>query len=558
MPYGNYQSLPLSTKLSAMLEATQAGTWEWNVQTGECHFNERWAEIMGYRLDELEPVDINTWLASVHPDDGERSERLLKQHFSGQQSFYECEARVKHKQGHWVWVRDYGRVVSHTADGKPEWMVGTHIDISALVTLSERFSAFSDLLPGVVYQYLQGADGSGSFPYASEGLKQVYGVAPDDVKEDASAVFEAIHPDDLDRVSETIQQSAAEGTDWICEYRVLPHGEERWVLGHARPRNMGHGMTAWYGMIVDITERKQLEIKLAKSQANLKLAQKIARTGHWEANTESGKLYWSDMVYQILGLSRAGTEVSVDFFRSLVPEADLPIVLASEKRAQTTGTHDVQHRMRKANGDIIWIHELAELQADKVTLIGTVRDITQQKELELKLKQQATLDPLTGLFNRRHFQYLLDQEYQRFRRYRAPFSLVAFDLDHFKRINDTYGHAMGDEVLKQLATTVSEHLRSNDACARVGGEEFTILLADTRLQEAEHVAEKVRQAVAAMKVELDGKQVTITATFGVIAMASDIESEKQLQQIADRALYRGKELGRNRVVVADHSLYEIQ
>jgi len=118
--------------LRAIVEGTRAGLWEWNVQTGATVFNERWAEIAGYQLSELEPVSIATWQTLVHPDDLASSEALLNAHFNGETPIYELACRMRHKQGHWVWVLDRGKVVSWTADGRPEWVMGTHIDITDL------------------------------------------------------------------------------------------------------------------------------------------------------------------------------------------------------------------------------------------------------------------------------------------------------------------------------------------------------------------------------------------------------------------------------------------
>lgn len=120
------------TRLQNVIDGTGAGTWEWNVQTGETIFNERWAEIIGCSLAELGPLSIDTWLRYAHPDDLARSNANLQRHFAGETPYYECEARVRHKDGHWVWVLDRGRVLSWTEDGKPLWMFGTHIDISPL------------------------------------------------------------------------------------------------------------------------------------------------------------------------------------------------------------------------------------------------------------------------------------------------------------------------------------------------------------------------------------------------------------------------------------------
>jgi PAS domain S-box-containing protein len=117
-------------QLSNILWGTGVGTWEWNVQTGETRFNERWAELVGYTLDELAPVNIDTWMRLAHPDDLTQSGELLARHFSGKSDHYECEARMHHKDGHWIWVLDRGKLVSRTPEGQPEWMAGTHWEIT--------------------------------------------------------------------------------------------------------------------------------------------------------------------------------------------------------------------------------------------------------------------------------------------------------------------------------------------------------------------------------------------------------------------------------------------
>lgn len=119
-------------RLQAILDGTNIGTWEWNVQTGETRFNERWADIVGYTLEELAPVSIDTWMRLAHPKDLEASGIQLEEHFRGERAFYDIRCRMKHKDGHWVWVHDRGRVMTWTGDGKPLMMFGTHADITDL------------------------------------------------------------------------------------------------------------------------------------------------------------------------------------------------------------------------------------------------------------------------------------------------------------------------------------------------------------------------------------------------------------------------------------------
>lgn len=126
-----YRKCELSEqRLNLVIEITGVGIWDWYVQTGETIFNERWANIIGYTLDEISPVSIETWLEYAHPDDLQESVRLLEEHWRGETAYYIFEARMKHKDGHWVWVYDTGQVIEWEGDGKVKRMIGTHMDIT--------------------------------------------------------------------------------------------------------------------------------------------------------------------------------------------------------------------------------------------------------------------------------------------------------------------------------------------------------------------------------------------------------------------------------------------
>ena len=165
-------------RLSNIIWATHVGTWEWNIQTGESVFNERWAEIGGYTLAELAPVSFQTWVDLVHPDDLKNSNRLLEQHFSGKTGGYDCEVRMRHRQGQWVWVLTRGRVVTWTKDHKPEWMVGTHLDITArkLVELElRRVSSRLELILNSANEGICGLDQNGYTIFANRAASEMLG-----------------------------------------------------------------------------------------------------------------------------------------------------------------------------------------------------------------------------------------------------------------------------------------------------------------------------------------------------------------------------------------------
>jgi diguanylate cyclase (GGDEF)-like protein len=167
-------------------------------------------------------------------------------------------------------------------------------------------------------------------------------------------------------------------------------------------------------------------------------------------------------------------------------------------------------------------------------------------------RDRALHDPLTGLYNLRHFRQQLSRQLVFAIRQKTPLSLIILDLDHFKRVNDRYGHAVGDEVLVGVARALEEHQRSGDIPARIGGEEFALLLPFADEPAAAAAAERLRQAIADVEFSVPGDTAfRVTASFGVACrLPGDGESSVDLLEKADRAMYAAKTRGRNRVVSA--------
>lgn len=166
-------------------------------------------------------------------------------------------------------------------------------------------------------------------------------------------------------------------------------------------------------------------------------------------------------------------------------------------------------------------------------------------------QSEALHDPLTGLLNRRAFIPLLFNEHQRVNRTQRPFALAMLDLDHFKRVNDEHGHGIGDGVLVQLADLLLRHVRDIDRVARIGGEEFAILFPESTSEAAAQALERIRQALEAKPLEIDGRLISITISSGVVDFHGGEQSTEQLLHAADAQLYRAKHGGRNCVMRAD-------
>ena len=279
-----------------ILAGTNAGTWEWNVQTGETRFNDRWAEMLGYTLAELSPISIQTWSDLTHPADLARSGELLQQHFAGDVDFYDCELRMRHKDGHWVWVHDRGRVTTRTPEGEPEWMFGTHMDISRTRELQRRLTESQELLErGGQLARLGGwrmtvPDDPADLPQSevvwTEATRRIHEV-PDDytpvVGEGIRFYAEEAQP----IITAAVEHALATGEGWDLELQLVTYlGRKIWVrsVGEVE-RNEDGRVSALFGVFQDIEERHLIEQELrqAKAQADEASATKsrfLANTSH--------------------------------------------------------------------------------------------------------------------------------------------------------------------------------------------------------------------------------------------------------------------------------------
>ncbi|MEA5402010.1 PAS domain S-box protein [Arcicella sp. DC2W] len=252
-------------KLQSVIKGTNAGTWEWNVQTGETFFNERWAEIVGYTLDELSPISIDTWLKLVHPDDLKISNQKIQSCFERKTEYYQCECRMKHKAGHWVWVMDRGKVVSWTNEGKPLMMYGTHSDISDQKKKVERNTVFIEHTPTAIAMF----DNDLKYLAVSEKWRTDY------------------HLEGIDLIGKSHYEIFPEiGEDWKNIHRECLQGkstkrdEDKFVRKDGSVQWLKWEVKPWYtednnkigGIIMytdDITERKKIEQNLLENHTLL-------------------------------------------------------------------------------------------------------------------------------------------------------------------------------------------------------------------------------------------------------------------------------------------------
>jgi diguanylate cyclase (GGDEF)-like protein len=239
--------------------------------------------------------------------------------------------------------------------------------------------------------------------------------------------------------------------------------------------------------------------------------------------------------------------------------SDLPIdqesISRHHARISWDGTAHVIEDLGSTNGTFVndtTVKAQALRDGDQVKVGRSILKYMSGDNIEANYHEEIyrlmTMDALTQTHNRRYFNEALEREYNRSVRYRRALSLILFDIDHFKAINDTYGHVAGDSVLRQLSLVVKPRLRQQDVLARVGGEEFAILLPEVDLQGARTAADKVRRLVEAARFLVDDKEFGCTVSLGVITFDATVKSAAMLYELADKNLYAAKTAGRNRVV----------
>ncbi len=216
----------------------------------------------------------------------------------------------------------------------------------------------------------------------------------------------------------------------------------------------------------------------------------------------------------------------------------LPLILMGTEAATL---RQRQEAMSAGAFDYFQVPAEIELLMLRANQLATLRQTMEQ------LRGEADLDHLTGLANRRRFRVALSREVERWRRYGVPCALLLLDIDHMKSINDTYGHPLGDAVIREVADTLSRVSRDNDTAARLGGEEFALLFAGIAAEKAERAARRLLEILAEQHIEVVGN---ITVSIGVAACPDHAHSERALYTASDEALYVAKNEGRNRVAVA--------
>lgn len=312
------------------------------------------------------------------------------------------------------------------------------------------------------------------------------------------------------------------------------------------------GGTVTVGSIRDIRQQRAEQTELEKSRADLKAIFDKLPDVFYRTDMQGIITTVSPSCFELLGYKPEellGTALANYYFDPMERQAVLQAVFnAGGKVAR------IETRLKRKDGIVIWVsanmsvHFGADGKPEWIE--GVARDVSEHKQMEEQLMLLARIDGLTGAFNRRYFMDKTEEAIAVMKRYQHPASLMIADLDHFKKINDEYGHQAGDLALKAFADACRQEIRESDIFGRLGGEEFSLMLPETTMQQAQILAERIRKATEALKIRVGARVIEITVSIGIAELNDEDEVVATMLHRADLAMYRAKAGGRNQVVAS--------
>lgn len=570
------------TRLRVALDAVRDGLWAYDHATDTLFWDEHIRTMLGYGSD-YSALSLSTLEGLMHPADASlMAAPLSRNRDQGYDLVLNVELRLRRADGRWLWVHVRGRSVENSGEGQPLRSVGTLSDISERVAENRLRDALLNRSAAAVVLVSHDR----TLVQANAQFKQIF-LRPDQSIKGFD--LRAIHLDDAH------WNGLAAGYDLLrkkgelrMEYPLVDaRGQLRWFDMHAVYQDPDDPFTHVVWTWIDISSRHAADAALKLETRRLNTLLERFPGGVLIEDARAVVVFVNDLWSALFGLTGGPTELlglnDAALRERLGPEVAAWLRVprgAADNRAQMRAGRDVQvgdGALQNVSVPVTTVvsgppatesrrsHDVTtrhgrHLEIDHVEIfdegaylgsVWLVRDITERKHYELELARMASTDTLTGLPNRRSFMSSLTALCAQAGSGEpgAAGVVLMLDIDHFKRVNDTYGHAVGDLVLKQVARVMCSALRSTDVPGRLGGEEFAIMLPHIGCDEGLAVAERIRASVQSATVQAEGHTIQVTISIGVAQVSACATADELLQQ-ADEALYEAKQTGRNRVCSA--------
>jgi len=349
-------------RLAGALEGSGAALWDWRVQTGEVILNERGAEIIGYTLAEISPVSLETWVRLAHPDDLRRSNELVERHLAGESPFYECEVRMRHKDGHWVWVLARGTVRERDDAGRPVRMIGTHLDITARKRIEEDLRESRERLHE---EHRLAHIGTWSWVTATDTVTwsdEFYRIAGLDPMLPAPTYAEhsVYTPEGWGRLRSAVEKALESGEPYRLDLEIVrPDGTRRWVDSFGGPMVDADGLVVGlHGTVHDVTERKQAEAEIRRLNAEL-LQRVVSRTAQRDALNRELEAFAYSAAHDLRAPLRA-----IDGFSEILVE-DAAERLTPEELGHLERVRAAAQRMARMIDDLMGLSRVTRRPVDR-------------------------------------------------------------------------------------------------------------------------------------------------------------------------------------------------
>jgi diguanylate cyclase (GGDEF)-like protein/PAS domain S-box-containing protein len=523
--------------------------------------------MLGYSIEELQAM---TFFQITHPDDVATGADTMRRVRSGEASTYQFEKRYLKKDGTPIWARLSGSVIRDGQSGAPMYLVSQIQDIDAAKHAAEAIAAAESRWDFALASAGQGIWDldlrKGKVTYSST-WKRMLGYGDDELDGDPDHWLTLVHPDDRTGVEEADRaHNAGKTAMFEAEFRMR-HKDGRWIWildrGMIVERDRDGKLARAIGTLTDITQRKQAEERVVRTAALLddereRLRITLDSIGDAVICTDAALSvnFMNPVAERLTGITER------DALGKPLEEIYDPADEETGEKIATAATlaglkQRVEHNSRailsKQDGSRCSIREVVSpILNEKGELGGAVivfQDFTDARTLQRRLAHAATHDSLTGLANRASLMSAMSTLLSG-RKGTAPDDLLLFvDLDNFKMINDTGGHAAGDALLKRVADAIREATRAGDIAARLGGDEFAVILTDCDVETGTAIAERLIANVSALSTASGASLGQIGASIGLTTIGSDESDVDAVIARADRACYEAKAAGRGRVAV---------